>query len=150
MTEDNTTTDMENKYSNIMKLGLGGLKAVDSDIIKQLGRQFKKGDFLIKEGDVSKDVFLIVEGNVLITKEIKTIKKVLATLGPGEIVGEMSFFESTLRSASCIADSSVLAIVFNQDVFTDIYSIHPRWVSQIVKALSNRVLKTLDILKTKV
>jgi CRP/FNR family cyclic AMP-dependent transcriptional regulator len=143
-------SDIERKYENLMKIGMGGLDAVDSDIIGELGRTFEKGEFLIKEGETSKDVFLIIEGKVIVTKEVNTINKVLALLGPGEIVGEMSFFESTERSASCIADTSVTAIILNEDVFGQIYSLHPRWVGQILQALSRRIVKTLDLLKDRV
>ena len=135
------------KYKNIMKIGFGGLDAVNDDIINSFGKKFNKGDFLIKEGEKSKDVFLILEGRVIVTKEVNTIKKVLALLGPGEIVGEMSFFESVSRSASCIADEDVSTIVFNNETFSQIYNLHPRWLDQMLKSLTKRILKTYDVLK---
>lgn len=138
------------QYASIMKLGFGGLEAIDDGIIKRYGRSFKKGDYLIREGEKSKDVYLILSGNVIVTKEVNTINKVLAILGPGEIVGEMSFFEETTRSASCIADDEVVTIVFSPDTFSDIYKAHPRWLIQILESLSKRIVKTLDLLKLKI
>lgn len=141
--------DVMKKYEDIMKIGFGGLEAIDEEIIKNYGKTFQKGDMIIKEGEKSKDVFLILKGKVIVTKEVNTIKKVLAVLGPGEIVGEMSFFESVSRSASCIADDEVVTIIFSDKTFSEIYSLHPRWLSQILSSLSKRIIKTLDLLKAK-
>jgi len=138
------------KYEKIMKIGLGGLEAIDDDIINTYGKYFKKGDFLIKEGEESRDVFLIMKGSVIVTKEVNTIKKVLAILGPGEIVGEMSFFESTTRSASCIADDDVITINFTDETFSEIYKVHPRWLVQILESLSKRIIKTMQVLKERI
>lgn len=139
--------DYMKKYENIMKLGFGGLEAIDDEIIDAYGKSFKKGEFIIREGEETKDIYLILRGAVIVTKEINTIKKVLAILGPGEIVGEMSFFESSTRSASCIADEDVVTIVFTSETFSDIYKTHPRWLYQILESLSKRIIKTLNLLK---
>lgn len=138
---------MLQKYEDIMKIGFGGLEAVDNDIIFKYGKIFEKDDFIIKEGEDSKDVFLILKGRVIVVKEVNTIKKVLAVLGPGDIIGEMSFFESMSRSASCIADSRVIAIAFTAETFTEIYKVHPRWFEQILSSLSERIVNTLELLK---
>jgi CRP-like cAMP-binding protein len=76
--------------------------------------------------------------------------KVLGVLGPGEIVGEMSFFESKLRSASCIADDRVVTIGFSEETFSEIYKVHPRWLVQILESLSKRIVKTMQVLKERV
>jgi CRP-like cAMP-binding protein len=137
------------KYEDIMKIGFGGLDAIDNEIIIKYGKYFEKGEYIIKEGENKKDIFLVIAGSVLVVKEVNTIKKVLATLGAGELIGEMSFFESSNRSASCIADSSVVTIVFSSDTFSEIYKIHPRWLEQILTSLSKRIVNTLELLKVK-
>jgi CRP-like cAMP-binding protein len=137
------------KYEDIMKIGLGGLNAIDNEIIIRHGQYFEKGEYIINESENTKDIYLIIAGKVIVAKEVKTIKKVLATLGPGELIGEMSFFESMTRSASCIADSDVVVIVFTTDTFSEIYKVHPRWLEQILTSLSKRIINTLEILKAK-
>jgi CRP-like cAMP-binding protein len=141
--------DALKKYEEIMKIGFGGLEAIDEEIIEDYGKVFQKGEFIIKEGEKSNDVYLILEGKVIVTKDVNTIKKVLAVLGPGELVGEMSFFESTTRSASCIADDTVTTIKFNYDTFSEIYRVHTRWLMQILESMSNRIIKTLELIKEK-
>lgn len=138
------------KYEYIMKIGFGGLGAVDNDIIKNYGKTYKKDEYIITEGEHSKDVYLILKGSVIVTKNIKDNNKVLTVLGPGEIIGEMSFFGSTARSASCIAGSKVIIIKFTSETFSEIYKVHPRWFEHILKSLSKRIINTLKLLKDKV
>jgi CRP-like cAMP-binding protein len=140
------------KYEYIMKIGLGGLEAIDNDIIFNYGKIFEKGDYIIKEGEKSNDVYLILKGQVIVNKKNKNDNKIkiLTILGPGEIIGEMSFFDASVRSASCIADSKVIVIAFTAETFSEIYKVHPRWFEQILESLSNRIINTLEILKIKI
>ena len=144
--------DSLKKYEYIMKIGLGGLEAIDNDIIYNYGKVFEKGEYIIKEGEKSNDVYLILKGRVVVTKKGKNDYKIkiLTILGPGEIIGEMSFFDSSVRSASCIADSKVIVIAFTAETFSEIYKVHPRWFEQILISLSKRILNTLEILKVKI
>ena len=140
------------KYEYIIKIGLGGLEAIDNEIIYNYGKVFEKGDYIIKEGEKSNDVFLILKGRVIVAKSGKNQNKIkiLTILGPGEIIGEMSFFDSSVRSASCIADTKVVVIAFTAETFSEIYKVHPRWFEQILKSLSKRIINTLEILKVKI
>jgi CRP/FNR family transcriptional regulator, cyclic AMP receptor protein len=142
--------DPYKKYEYIMKIGLGGLEAIDNEIIFNYGKTFQKGDFIIKEGDKTKDVYLILKGRVIVAKDVKTVNKVLTILGPGEIIGEMSFFGTSARSASCIADTNVIVMAFTAETFSEIYKVHPRWFEQILKSLSKRIINTMELLKVKV
>jgi len=137
------------KFEDIMKIGFGGLDAIDNEIIISYGKYFEKGEYIIHEGENTKDIYLIIAGKVIVTKEVNTTKKILAVLGPGEIIGEMSYFESMNRSANCVADSNVIVIPFSADTFSEIYKLHPQWFEHILKSLSNRILNTLELLKTK-
>ena len=140
------------KYEYIMKIGLGGLEAIDNDIIYNYGKVFEKGEYIIREGEKSNDVYLILKGRIKVSKSGKDENKIkiLTILGPGEIIGEMSFFDSSVRSASCIADSKVIVVAFTAETFSEIYKVHPRWFEQILKSLSKRIINTLEILKVKV
>lgn len=142
--------DPYKKYEYIMKIGFGGLEAIDNEIIFNYGKTFQKGDYIIKEGEKSNDVYLILKGRVIIAKDVKTVNKVLTILGPGEIIGEMSFFGTSARSASCIADSKVIVVGFTAETFSEIYKVHPRWFEQILKSLSKRIINTMELLKVKV
>lgn len=66
----------------------------------------KAGDYLVRQGEVSDDLYFIETGQVtaqLETSDGKTLR--LRTMGPGTIVGEVAFYLGVPRSASVIADS---------------------------------------------
>jgi CRP/FNR family transcriptional regulator, cyclic AMP receptor protein len=59
------------------------------------------GTTLIREGDYSTEMIAIEEG----TAEVMHNGKRLATLGPGDVFGEMGVLEKELRNASVVATS---------------------------------------------
>jgi hypothetical protein len=61
------------------------------------------GFLIIREGDEGRSMYVIVEGNVEISKG----DTVLGHLGPGEFFGEMAIFEQETRSASVRAQTDV-------------------------------------------
>jgi CRP/FNR family cyclic AMP-dependent transcriptional regulator len=72
---------------------------------------YKKGDLIFKQGDYGISMYKIIEGKVLITKESGDREVILATLGQGEIIGEMTFLSGPNvprnASAKAIEDSKL-------------------------------------------
>ena len=52
---------------------------------------YKRGELISKEGDYGISMYKIIEGKVRVFKESGEREVTLATLGPGEIIGEMTF-----------------------------------------------------------
>lgn len=66
---------------------------------------FDKGDVLMKEKEPGREAFLITEGRV----SVKRGRKVIAELGPGNLVGEMALIVDEPRSATVTALEDVRA-----------------------------------------
>jgi len=66
---------------------------------------FRKGDLIVKEGDYGISIYRILKGKVAITIQSGKKEIRLATLGPGEIIGEVTFLNQNIepRSASARA-----------------------------------------------
>ncbi|MFO0564646.1 MAG: cyclic nucleotide-binding domain-containing protein [Polyangiaceae bacterium] len=77
-----------------------GLRPDQLDRLKKSGEKVSlgAGEYLIREGDDSLDVFIITKGQVEIVKGAEEHR--VASLGPGEIVGEIALLEKGRRSAS--------------------------------------------------
>ena len=73
------------------------------------------------------------------TRRIGDKYKVLATLGKGELIGEMSFFDKSVRSATVIAKGQVHALEFTKENFADIYSASPMWSRRLLVSLARRI-----------
>jgi len=81
----------------------------------------------------------ILAGEVYITQKLGEKYKVLATLGAGELIGEMSFFDKSVRSATVIAKGDVHALEFTRENFADIYAASPMWTRRLLVSLARRI-----------
>lgn len=65
--------------------------------------RYKKDDYVIYQGDDSKDLFVLYAGLVTITQTLGTAGVELAKLKPGDIFGEIALIRDGVRVASAIA-----------------------------------------------
>ena len=122
---------------------------VDEDV-EQLEREIAMvdvpaGSTLFEEGDLADGVASIVEGSV----EIMKLGRVLATLGPGTVVGELSMFvSSATRNATARASTPVRAIRWQADDLQGRLDRHERLATAIVadvaKVLAERLGRTTN------
>jgi CRP-like cAMP-binding protein len=63
-------------------------------------KAYAPGDFIFRQGDPGKGLFIIVDGAVVITRESSAGDQLLATLGPGEAFGELALIDDLPRSAT--------------------------------------------------
>lgn len=129
----------DRNHNEIMKIAFQAEEAIDADIIAKFGKKFGDKTILIKEGEVKQEIFWILSGEVYITRKMKNKYKVLATLGKGELIGEMSFFDKSVRSATVISKGPVEALVFSKENFADIFAASPQWTKRLLHSLSARI-----------
>ena len=134
-------------YNEIMKIAFQAEEALDDAVIARFGKRFKEKQILIREGDVQQKIFWILSGEVYITQRRGEKYKVLATLGKGEFIGEMSFFDKSVRSATVIAKSAVHTLEFTKENFADIYAASPLWTRRLLVSLSKRIHLMVNRLK---
>jgi CRP-like cAMP-binding protein len=130
---------MSDAYNEIMKIAFQAEDALDEAVVARFGKRFKDKQVLIREGDVQQRIFWIMEGEVYVTRKLGDKYKVLATLGKGELIGEMSFFDKSVRSATVIAKGDVRALEFSKENFADIYSASPMWSRRLLVSLARRI-----------
>ena len=70
---------------------------------KELTQTYGEGEVILREGDTSKEMYIIHEGEVRVTKMIAGKETVLGTMGRGDFFGEMSLLESEARTATIVA-----------------------------------------------
>ena len=94
---------------------LSDLESGELERIAQVAipRSFPKGARVFHEGDRSDACYVIREGEVRVTREHSDGRAIaLATLGPGELVGELAMLDGGVRSASveALTDIELLAV----------------------------------------
>jgi CRP-like cAMP-binding protein len=103
------------------------------------------GTTLFHEGDFGDNMYLVVQGNLQISKRvIEGAEKVLATLGIGQYAGEMSLLTGARRSATvkALADTDVLEI--DQHTFTQLLHDQPEVGLELMRQMAERLHETTE------
>ena len=94
---------------------------------------------MFREGDASDAIYVIKSGRIAITKTKGSGEIILAEKKPGEMLGEMAFFDQKPRSAGAkaISDTEVITLPF-----TSLYSqfkTFPEWLKAVVKTVISQL-----------
>ena len=80
-------------------------------------REVVVGEVLFEEGDEADQAYLILDGSIVICRRSGNDEIVLATLGRGDIVGEMSLIDNQPRMASArVASDTKLTVITRDDL----------------------------------
>jgi CRP/FNR family cyclic AMP-dependent transcriptional regulator len=137
----------DQNYAEIMKIAFQAEEAINEEVIKKFGKKYGDKTVLIKEGDIQQEIFWILSGEVYITRRMGDKYKVMATLGKGELIGEMSFFDKSVRSATVITKGPVEALVFSKENFQEIFAASPQWTKRLLVSLSSRIGQMIEKLQ---
>ena len=103
--------------------------------------KIKTGDYLLREGDVSDELYFLNEGTMAVFKRKADKENQIGTIYSGELVGEMSFLDGEPRSASVKALSDCHLTVIPRDKLEKYISRQPSWYRALVKTLVERLRK---------
>jgi CRP-like cAMP-binding protein len=109
-------------------------------------KPYRQGATLFLEGMPGEVLYVILKGSVDILKRQAGGEGKLASLGPGDFLGEMSLIDDALRSASAkVAEDSELLVV-TRKCFRDMLASDPRIASKLLmhflKVMSGRLRQT--------
>lgn len=110
-------------------------------------RQLKRGEILFREGDPSDAMYVIKKGSIAITKAKGSSEIILAELRPGEMLGEMAFFDNKPRSAGAKAnaDSEVITLPFS--ALHAQFKTFPEWLKAMVKTVNSHLRNANQTIK---
>ena len=104
-----------------------------------LGKVYKDGEVIIKQGDKGKCMYVIQEGEVEITREANGKEIRLAIAKEGDIIGEMSIFDSEERSATVTAIGEVRALTVDKKNFLRRIHEDPSIAYRVVEMMAKRI-----------
>lgn len=112
-----------------------------------------KEEFLIRQGEFSKDVFFIESGEVSVELDLPENNRILLRkMKSGSILGEISLYLETPRSASVIAKQKTIAYKITKKTLDSLKEKDPASVAAfheyIAKILAKRLCDTNDLLKS--
>ena len=104
-------------------------------------RTFARGDFLIREGEASTDVFILLAGELrAFTSDASGHELVFNRMTPGEFFGELSL-DGGPRSASVQATTGAICVVVSQAEVQAFLGEYPEFAKALVMKLIARVRK---------
>ena len=110
---------------------------------EKMMKNFKDGDVIIREAEPGREMFIISEGKVAISKESEGVTTDLAVLAEGDIFGEMALVDSRRRSATAKAVGEVSVRVLDRDAFRSLMEANPKIAMLVFDKLCQR-LRAVD------
>jgi len=104
-------------------------------------RHIEKSDsqFLFREGEKGQELYIVASGTVL----VKRGEKVVATLGRGEVLGEIAVLDGLPRSADAIAHGEgVHLLALSEKDLKRLLEDRPRLALSVIRMLSGRLRKS--------
>ena len=97
--------------------------------------QFADGDDVTREGDEGDAFYVVVDGQLVISKNGMTIR----SLGPGDFLGEISLIDGRPRTATATAAGPVKALVIRRPEFLELMERYGPVRLGVLMALTDRV-----------
>jgi CRP/FNR family cyclic AMP-dependent transcriptional regulator len=126
----------EHRFSS---LRLDELSAPELDKLARFARvcRARRGAAVFEEGARDAYLCLIVEGEIEVRKEDgDRAGRVLATLGPGKLLGEMALLDGEPRSATAVAVADATLVILTRDDFDALLEEFPRLGVKLLRRLA--------------
>lgn len=131
---------VEHRYQNFHEVLKDIRELLDSGHTFET-RRYESNDIIFREGDPGGYAFFVLSGYVEISTEVKGERKFLATLGEGEIIGELSIFNKQPRTATAKAVvPTVIKVLTEDSIERELEKLSP-WVGQMITSLSGRFVE---------
>ncbi|MGE3609509.1 MAG: Crp/Fnr family transcriptional regulator [Bacteriovoracaceae bacterium] len=94
---------------------------------------------LMHEGDLSQSMYLVLKGELQITKKDGDKELLLGYIKEGELVGELSFLDQLPRSATVKAVTVCELIQIPPRTVEEVFKNQPKWLEILVHSMIARL-----------
>ncbi|MFJ8279916.1 Crp/Fnr family transcriptional regulator [Streptomyces griseoviridis] len=104
-----------------------------------------RGDSLFHEGDPGDRLYVVTEGKVKLHRTSPDGREnMLAVVGPGELIGELSLFDPGPRTATATALTEVKLLGLGHGDLQPWLNVRPEVAGALLRAVARRLRKTND------
>ena len=108
-------------------------------------RRFKRGEIIVEQGKKSNSLYIILAGRArVVMTDRKSREVILATLTPGDYVGEMSLIDNKPHSASVETEIQTDVLVLGRYEFTRCLEENTATAQSVMAGLVQRLRKADD------
>ena len=109
-----------------------------------LGKVYRDGDVIIRQGDVDDCMYVIQEGQVEIVLESQGQENILTILDTGDFFGEMALFDKDVRSATVRALGNTKVLTVDKKSLMRRFLEDPSLAFRLVETMSKRIRELQD------
>lgn len=102
-----------------------------------------EGTTIIKENTKGREIYILIDGQVRVSKFINGKEEALTFLNPGAIFGEMAILGNFERSAEIIAHTDVIMFQIDGKKFVDLLDSNPQTGFKIYRKMAITLAKRL-------
>jgi CRP-like cAMP-binding protein len=111
----------------------------DDQLFQRFGREFPAGAVLFREGEPGREMYVVQHGRVTVSKQVGDVEKILASMGPGEFLGEMSILNNRPRTATATCAEPSKLLVIDAKTFEAMIRGNAEIAIRMIKKLADRV-----------
>jgi CRP-like cAMP-binding protein len=102
-------------------------------------REMRAGHLVIKQGERAEGLYVVLMGHMQVfTGGAISDPKVLGTLGPGDVFGEMSLLDGTAAMANVRTQGRSWVLLLPRDDFAELISMHPTMLEELSRVAERR------------
>lgn len=99
----------------------------------------RQGETLCRQGEASDSAYIVLEGSVDVIREGAAGRTLLATLGAGQLIGELGVLCERPRNATIVASTDVEVLRIEKMVFLEFVRELPQLALAIIRELGKRL-----------
>jgi len=124
----------------------------ERDRIESIGeiKRMSEGSLLIRAGELDSALFAIEDGHLDIIGKDNGMTMVLATVGPGDVIGEVSFIDDSPRTVSVKAGEESVVRVWDKRTLSEALAFDPQLLAKFAVAMSELLVERLRDLSRRV
>ena len=105
----------------------------------RLGRQYRDGEIIVRQGEAGSCMYVIQEGTVEVLAETDGEELHLRDLGPNDFFGEMALFEAETRTATIRSKGPSRILTVDKKSFLSGINEDPSLALRLVQTMSHRI-----------
>lgn len=120
-------------FAGLAPAELAGIRSVATE------QSLAPGDVLMAEGEPGDALYLVLEGDLAVTKQASSGERALATVGPGAVQGEIAVLGGGPRLATVRALTPARVLRIGRDDLFDVVAHEPGIVRSLVQTVAGRL-----------
>ncbi|HKR62909.1 MAG TPA: cyclic nucleotide-binding domain-containing protein [Thermoanaerobaculia bacterium] len=113
-------------------------------------KRMSEGAYLIRAGEIDSALFAVEDGRLDIVRMDEGRPVVVATVGPGDVIGEVSFIDDSPRSVSVKAGEETTVRAWDKRTLSEALAFEPQLLAKFAVAMSELLVERLRDLSRRV